>query len=50
MTMIASMEPRATTVLQDGVLNVRKEAEWTSHDVVDRIRGKLRGMKKEKVT
>ena len=45
MTMIASMEPRATTVLQDGVLNVRKEAGWTSHDVVARIRGKLRGMK-----
>lgn len=43
--MIASMEPRATTVLQDGVLNVRKEAGWTSHDVVARIRRKLRGMK-----
>jgi len=45
MTMIVSTEPRTTTVLQDGVLNVRKEAGWTSHDVVARIRGKLRGMK-----
>lgn len=45
MTMIASTEPRAATMLQDGVLNVRKEAGWTSHDVVARIRGKLRGMK-----
>jgi tRNA pseudouridine55 synthase len=27
------------------VLNVRKEAGWTSHDVVARIRGKLRGLK-----
>ncbi len=43
--MIVSTEPRTTTVLQDGVLNVRKEAGWTSHDVVARIRGKLRGMK-----
>ena len=45
MTMIVETEPRTTTVLQDGVLNVRKEAGWTSHDVVARIRGKLRGMK-----
>lgn len=45
MTMIVSTEPCTTTVLQDGVLNVRKEAGWTSHDVVARIRGKLRGMK-----
>lgn len=45
MTMIVSTEPSTTTVLQDGVLNVRKEAGWTSHDVVARIRGKLRGMK-----
>ena len=43
--MIVSTEPSTTTVLQDGVLNVRKEAGWTSHDVVARIRGKLRGMK-----
>jgi len=45
MTMIASTEASVGTVLQDGVLNVRKEAGWTSHDVVARIRGKLRGMK-----
>lgn len=43
--MIATKEPQLATVLQDGVLNVRKEAGWTSHDVVARIRGKLRGMK-----
>lgn len=45
MTMIATKGPQPATVLQDGVLNVRKEAGWTSHDVVARIRGKLRGMK-----
>ena len=45
MTMIASMESPTAPMLQDGVLNVRKEAGWTSHDVVARIRGKLRGMK-----
>ncbi len=45
MTMIATKEPQLATALQDGVLNVRKEAGWTSHDVVARIRGKLRGMK-----
>ena len=45
MRMIATEEPQLATVLQDGVLNVRKEAGWTSHDVVARIRGKLRGMK-----
>ncbi|MBX3236947.1 MAG: tRNA pseudouridine(55) synthase TruB [Nitrospiraceae bacterium] len=33
------------TRLRDGVLNVRKEAGWTSHDVVARLRGKLRGGK-----
>ena len=43
--MIGTKEPQLATVLQDGVLNVRKEAGWTSHDVVARIRGKLRGMK-----
>lgn len=43
--MIATKEPQLATVLQDGVLNIRKEAGWTSHDVVARIRGKLRGMK-----
>lgn len=43
--MIASTESHLATMLQDGVLNVRKEAGWTSHDVVARIRGKLRGMK-----
>lgn len=45
MTMIASTESHTATMLQDGVLNVRKEAGWTSHDVVARIRAKLRGMK-----
>ena len=43
--MITVKEPYASVGLQDGVLNVRKEAGWTSHDVVARIRGKLRGMK-----
>ena len=43
--MIASTESHVAMMLQDGVLNVRKEAGWTSHDVVARIRGKLRGMK-----
>ncbi len=43
--MIASMESHLAMMLQDGVLNVRKEAGWTSHDVVARIRGKLHGMK-----
>ena len=45
MTMIATKEPQFTTAVQDGVLNVCKEGGWTSHDVVARIRGKLRGMK-----
>ena len=45
MTMIASTESHKAAMAQDGVLNVRKEAGWTSHDVVARIRGKLRGMK-----
>ena len=43
--MIATKEPQLATAIQDGVLNVRKESGWTSHDVVARIRGKLRGMK-----
>jgi tRNA pseudouridine55 synthase len=43
--MITPMESHVATVLEDGVLNVRKEAGWTSHDVVARIRGKLRGIK-----
>ncbi|MGC3975807.1 MAG: tRNA pseudouridine(55) synthase TruB [Nitrospira sp.] len=43
--MIASTESHTAIMLQDGVLNVRKEAGWTSHDVVARVRGKLRGMK-----
>src|SRR5574337_398821 len=45
MTMIASTQSHVATMIQDGVLNVRKEAGWTSHDVVARLRGKLRGMK-----
>ncbi len=43
--MIATKDHRLGSVLQDGVLNVRKEAGWTSHDVVARIRGRLQGMK-----
>ncbi|GMV50327.1 tRNA pseudouridine(55) synthase TruB [Nitrospirales bacterium NOB] len=34
-----------TATFRDGVLNVRKEADWTSHDVVARLRGRLRGLK-----
>ncbi|WHZ24115.1 MAG: tRNA pseudouridine(55) synthase [Nitrospira sp.] len=45
MTMIASTEAQVGATLQDGILNVHKEAGWTSHDVVARIRGKLRGIK-----
>ncbi|MCE3222431.1 MAG: truB [Nitrospira sp.] len=45
MSLIATKEPEAAAVLRDGVLNVRKEGGWTSHDVVARLRGKLRGMK-----
>jgi tRNA pseudouridine55 synthase len=45
MTMIATKELQFATAIQDGVLNVCKGAGWTSHDVVARIRGKLRGMK-----
>lgn len=43
--MITPSQPYVATVFRDGVLNVRKEAGWTSHDVVARIRGKLCGTK-----
>ena len=42
MTTITMNEPHSSLSLQDGVLNVRKEAGWTSHDVVARLRVKLR--------
>jgi hypothetical protein len=29
----------------DGVLNVRKDAGWTSHDVVAKLRGCLKGIR-----
>ncbi len=45
MTMIMTNEAHPSLCLQHGVLNVRKEAGWTSHDVVARLRGKLRGWK-----
>ena len=32
-------------MIDDGVLNIRKEAGWTSHDVVARLRRSLRGVK-----
>ncbi|MBM4123793.1 MAG: tRNA pseudouridine(55) synthase TruB [Nitrospira sp.] len=42
-----SVEPRgaAEAVLGDGILNVKKELGWTSHDVVAKLRGILRGQK-----
>lgn len=42
-----SVEARGVvdSVLGDGILNVRKEAGWTSHDVVAKLRGLLRGQK-----
>ena len=45
MIAMPSTESQVVRKLQDGVLNVHKEAGWTSHDVVARIRGKLRGIK-----
>ena len=45
MAMLTTKESCPAVALQDGVLNVRKEAGWTSHDVVARIRGTLRGRK-----
>jgi tRNA pseudouridine55 synthase len=32
-------------MIDDGVLNIKKEAGWTSHDVVARLRRTLRGVK-----
>lgn len=40
MTISPDMNP-----LDDGVLNIRKQAGWTSHDVVARLRKTLRGVK-----
>ena len=45
MMMTITNESHPSLCLQDGVLNVRKEAGWTSHDVVARLRGQLRGWK-----
>lgn len=45
MIAMPSTESQVVRKLRDGVLNVHKEAGWTSHDVVARIRGKLRGVK-----
>jgi len=45
MIAMPTTESQLVRKLQDGVLNVHKEAGWTSHDVVARIRGKLRGVK-----
>ena len=45
MIAMPTTESQVVRKLQDGVLNVHKEARWTSHDVVARIRGKLRGIK-----
>ncbi|MBS0171683.1 MAG: tRNA pseudouridine(55) synthase TruB [Nitrospira sp.] len=45
MIAMPSTESQVVSKLHDGVLNVHKEAGWTSHDVVARIRGKLRGIK-----
>jgi tRNA pseudouridine(55) synthase len=45
MIAMPTTESQVVRKLQDGVLNVHKEAGWTSHDVVARIRGKLRGIK-----
>jgi tRNA pseudouridine55 synthase len=43
--MQASNVSRDTIPLGDGVLNIRKQAGWTSHDVVARLRKTLRGVK-----
>jgi tRNA pseudouridine55 synthase len=41
MTVSAPVKP----MVGDGILNVRKEAGWTSHDVVAKVRALLRGPK-----
>lgn len=43
--MVASTEMIQQVTIPDGVLIVMKEAGWTSHDVVAKLRGLLGGMK-----
>jgi tRNA pseudouridine55 synthase len=43
--MIAINLPSESRLVGDGVLNINKEAGWTSHDVVARVRRSLRGIK-----
>ncbi|HET9961155.1 MAG TPA: tRNA pseudouridine(55) synthase TruB [Nitrospiraceae bacterium] len=45
MALAAPSLSRTETHLWDGVLNIRKEACWTSHDVVARLRTRLKGGK-----
>jgi tRNA pseudouridine55 synthase len=42
--MIAINVPSESRLVGDGVLNINKEAGWTSHDVVARVRRSLRGI------
>lgn len=39
------LEDRGATSIGDGVLVVNKAADWTSHDVVAKVRGMLKGQK-----
>src|SRR3982751_6167538 len=41
--MLAIREKGLEPAVLDGVLNVNKPAEWTSHDVVAKLRGVLKG-------
>ena len=43
-------EGRQKTRVGDGVLIVNKEAGWTSHDVVAKVRGLLGGHSRSKQT
>ena len=43
--MIAMNLPSGCRLVGEGVLNINKEAGWTSHDVVARVRRALRGIK-----
>ena len=43
--MVASTEMIQQVTIPDGVLIVMKEAGWTSHDVVAKLRGLLGGLK-----
>lgn len=40
-TMIADIQTGHAQTLRDGILNVNKQAGWTSHDVVAKLRGLL---------